>query len=403
VNSFRYKALTASGELREGVQEADSRNAVFRSLRRQGFWPVNAVELKPGAPARALANSPRRFPAKDLAGFFHELAMLIGSGIALDRALALLSARRGQRGIAAASLRLQARVRDGASLAQALAADPAFPKIAVGLVRAGEASGSLEAELLRLSEIMAKAAAIRGEIVSALIYPVILLATAGLAIAVIMVVVVPEFVPMFDDSGRVPPFAFRVLVGISQALQSWGGPALLAAGALVVALRWLTRRPRYRRAWDGLKLRLPLWNGLAREVETGRFCRTLGTLVKADVALPLAVTLAADAVGNAAIAHALAGVAKGLREGSRLVDRLAATKQLAPDVSGLLLVGEESGRLGDMLLRQAELSESKIRVRIARLLAIMVPAITLALGVVVAGIVTSLLVAILSINNLALH
>jgi general secretion pathway protein F len=140
-----------------------------------------------------------------------------------------------------------------------------------------------------------------------------------------------------------------------------------------------------------------------REIETARFCRTLGTLVKADMALPTAVLLAADAVANTAMSAGLAAVAKGLREGSRLADRLAGCGQLAPDVPGLLRVGEESGRLGDMLLRQADMSEAKMRVRIARLLAIMVPAITLALGVLVAGIVTSLLVAILSINNLALH
>jgi general secretion pathway protein F len=401
MSRFRYKALTGAGEMREGVQDADSATALFRSLRRQGFWPVKAVEVQ--ARATAGAALAQKFAAKDMAAFFHELAVLTGSGIALDRALALLKARQGLRAVGLASGRLLARVKDGASLAQALAAEPAFPKISVGLVRAGEASGTLEAELLRLADIMARAAAIRTEIISAMVYPVILLLTAGLAIAVIMVVVVPEFVPLFDDSGRAPPAAFRFLMAASGALVAWGWLAVLLIAAAIFGARRLLRAPAPRRWWDGAKLRLPLGGTLTRDIETARFCRTLGTLVKADLPLPAAVALAADAVANTAMAAALAGVATGLREGSRLVDRLAATGQLPPDVPGLLRVGEESGRLGEMLLRQADMSEAAMRTSIARLLAIMVPVITLCLGVVVAGIVTSLLVAILSVNNLAVQ
>jgi general secretion pathway protein F len=141
--------------------------------------------------------------------------------------------------------------------------------------------------------------------------------------------------------------------------------------------------------------------GLLRELETGRFCRTLGTLVKSGLALPAAVVMAASAVDNTAMAAALAGVASGLREGRTLVDRLIATKQLPAEACGLLKVGEESGRLADMLLRQAELSDANARTAISRLLGLMVPAITLGLGAVVAFIVTTLLVAILSVNNLA--
>jgi general secretion pathway protein F len=402
MSRFRYKALSGAGELREGVQDGGSQSAVFRALRREGFWPVSAVEIAAETSARAKPQG-AKFAAKDLASLFHEMAILLGSGIALDRALALLAKRQGLRHAAAASQRLLALVRDGASLSGAMAADQKFPEIAIGLVRAGEASGTLEAELLRLSDIMARTAAIRAEIISALVYPAILLATACLSIGVIMVVVVPEFVPLFDDAGTTPPLAFRFLTAASAALTQWGWLAVLALAASGFGLRRALRTPSLRQSWDAAKLRAPAIGRLVQDIETGRFCRTLGTLVKADVALPAAVALAAAAVTNTAMAASLSAVASGLREGGRLADRLAATANFSPDVLGLLRIGEESGRLGEMLLRQADISDANMRTAIARLLAIMVPAITIILGFIVAGIVTSLLVAMLSINDLALQ
>jgi len=396
VNRFRYKALTAAGAVREGVHDADSAAAVFSALRRQGFWPL---KIAPALPATARPT--KRFSAKTMSAFFQELALLAGADIALDRALALLEKRHGATPMGLAAGRLLARVQSGGSLAQAIAAEPAFPPIAAGLARAGEASGTLPAELARLADMMAKSAAIRTEIASALIYPIILLATACLSIGVIMLFVVPEFMPLFGDANRPPPAAFAFLMALNGALVNWGWLAILTAAALALAPKILPESESRRRRWHALKLRLPVAGGLFRELETGRFCRTLGTLVKSGLALPAAVVMAASAVDNQAMAASLAGIAAGLREGRTLVDRLTATKQLTPEACGLLKVGEESGRLADMLLRQADLSDANARVAISRLLGLMVPAITLGLGAVVAFIVTTLLVAILSVNNLA--
>ncbi len=402
MGQFRYKALTTTGETREGVLEADSPTAVFRNLRKQGWWPVAASEVRAESFARFVPRlTATSFTPKDMAPFFHELAILLGSGIALDRALALIVQRTRQRGAGKASANLLSKIRGGSSLAQALAADGQFPKISIGLVRAGEASGTLDTELFRLSEMMARAAAIRSEIISALVYPVILLLTAGLSIGVIITVVVPEFVPLFDGSGHLPPFAFRFLMGLSQAITHWGWLAVTISGAGIITTQRLLKRPAIRKRSDRMKLLIPIFGGLAREIDTGRFCRTLGTLVKANVALPVAVALAVDSVANTAMAAALANVVKTLREGGRLADRLVATGQFAPDVTSLLRLGEESGRLGEMLLRQADISEVNMRTQISRMLAMLVPAITLVLGFIVAGIVTSLMVAILSVYDLA--
>jgi len=214
---------------------------------------------------------------------------------------------------------LLGRVRDGGSLAQAIAAEPGFPAIAAGLVRAGEASGTLAVELGRLAEMMGRTAAIRTEIASALIYPMILLATACLSIGVIMLFVVPEFMPLFGDAGRAPPAAFAFLMAANAVLVDWGWLGVLVLALLIVGPRFLPASDALRRRWDGVKLRLPVAGGLLRELETGRFCRTLGTLVKSGLALPAAVVMAASAVDNTAMAAALAGVASGLREGRTLV------------------------------------------------------------------------------------
>ncbi len=402
--TFRYKALTDEGTPISGLLEAASQAAAIQQIHNMGHYPISATDVGTAGwrIGHLQALLPRRGVAqRDLAIATQELAMLLQSGLPLDRALSVLiglgEATRLRQSLAAA----QKRVREGVGLAEALAADPVFPKVYVSMVKAGELGGNLAPTLSRLADYLAKAQVIRDTVGSALVYPAILLVTGALSIAVILIVVLPQFEPMFRSAGKSLPFATRVVMEFGQVLgQTWWLLVLLVAGAISSIRRWL-RDPSRRRHWDAVLLRLPLCGHLLTMMEMERFGRTLGTLVGNGVALPLALGITKDTLGNQAIAAAVADTAVSLREGDALADRLARTGVFPAIALDFARVGEETGKLDEMLLRQAEICERTVRHMVERLLALLVPGLTVVLGMIVAGLIASMLVAIIGINDLA--
>ncbi|HUD52755.1 type II secretion system F family protein [Parvibaculum sp.] len=402
--SFRYKALSATGAVVNGTLEAVSERAVIEWLREQGHFPISATEAEAAGWQRWLHADllPKRGPStRDLAIATQELATLIHAGLELDRALQILIGLGETRNLAQPLGGALARLKDGASFADALATDPAFPKFYVNMVRAGEMGGNLEATLRRLAEYLARAQAVREAIASALVYPAILLATAGLSIAVILLVVLPQFEPLFQDAGKSLPLATRIVMGLGDVLGATWWILLLAAAAGAVWFRRALERPAFRKQWDILLLRLPLFGDLLIKMETERFSRTLGTLLGNGVTLPVALGITGDTLSNSAIAAAVGETAVGLREGEGLAGRLSRSSFFPPMALDLIRVGEETGRLDEMLLRLADLLENAVKHTIERLLALLVPLLTVFLGMIVAGLIGSMLIAILSVNDLA--
>jgi general secretion pathway protein F len=269
------------------------------------------------------------------------------------------------------------------------------------MVRAGEHGGNLEATLKRLAEYLASTAAVRQTIVSAMIYPAILLTTGFLSIIFIVVFVLPEFGPLFSQAGRTPPSAMRIALETGTFLASYGWlVAVLAAGA-VLLLRRHSTLPAFRSWRDHTLLRLPLIGDLVVKSQVERFSRTLSTLLVNGVGLPQALLLTSETLNNSVVANAVSETAARLKEGEPLAARLRQTgvfPQLALD---MLRVGEETGSLEEMLLQQAELYEREVRHSVDRLLSLLVPVMTVLMGLVVAGLIASILVAILSVNDLA--
>ncbi|MEI9886383.1 MAG: type II secretion system F family protein [Rhizomicrobium sp.] len=399
--------MTASGAIVTGVLDAASEPAAIEEIRNRGQYPIAATHGAGGRPAwgewlRKDLLPTRRFSPRALVVATQELASLLRAGLELDRALEILVHLDESKPMRATLGAVLEQVRGGSSLADALAGRPAFPKFYVNIVRAGEQGGDLQAALEQLGEYMGRSLAVRESVISALIYPSLLLATTGVSIIVILVFVLPSFEPMFAEAGKAIPPATRFVMDAGHFLTNWSWALFLGAALAAIALRRALKEPGFRRQWDGALLRLPLLGGLLAKMDIERFSRTLGTLLKNGVALPQALVITGDTLANSVIAGAVRGAATGLKEGDALSRFLRDSKAFPRLALDMMRVGEESGQLDVMLLRQADLYEREIKHTVDRLVALLVPCLTIFMGLIVAGLIGSILVAILSVNDLAI-
>jgi general secretion pathway protein F len=403
---YRYKAIAGTGAILTGTDEAANAPALARQLRAQGHFPVSADPVAAASMVdrlRDLLQGGREPSRRALAMMTQEFAALLDAGLELDRALGMIAELEDIASLRPVLTAVRQRVRDGASLSDALAGERGFPPYYVSMVRAGEAGGMQSVTLARLADYMNRSLAIRETIGSALVYPMVLLATAGLSVLVILTLVLPEFEPLFESSGHALPWPTRLLMELSSVVREfWWLLILLAIGAFAVAHAAL-RRPTMRARRDAWLLRLPLVGELLRSMELERLYRTLGALARNGVPLPTALKLSGEVLWNSVLREAINEAAASLRDGDVLSARLARTLVFPARTLDLIRIGEETGKLDEMLLRQADLDEQRIRHTLDRLLTLLVPALTILLGFVVAGLIASMLVAILSVNDLALQ
>jgi len=403
---FRYRAIAATGAIVTGTLEASTQSGVADTLRRQGHVPIAATEIGAGGlrdRIDQMLTLPRRPSLRALTTATQELAALLGAGLDLDRCLATLTGLSDIRSLHPAFAAARQRLRDGASFADALSADAVFSPFYVNLVRAGERGGSLDATFAALANYLARTLSVREAISSALVYPAVLVATAGISVVVILGFVLPEFAPLFAESGKQLPWATRIAMGLSSVFRDyWWALALLLLGTGVAA-RAASRNPVFRARADAALLKLPVLGELLLSMEVERFCRTLGTLLKSGVALPEALQLASAVLWNHTLRDAVADAALSLREGEQLSLKLKAAGIFPTLTLDLIQIGEETGQLDDMLIKQADLDQERLRHRLDRLLALLVPVLTIGLGFIVAGLIASMLVAVLSVNDLALQ
>lgn len=404
MTTYRYRAATATGQLRTGVLESNSRADALERLKRLGLMPIEAVETagKSSGETRIRTNSAMR---QGIANALGELSVLLNAGLALDRALQVcvenITRPPALKGVFA---KLRDRVRHGSALSRAMMdSRGVFPPMASAMAEAGEASGKLDESLGRLAETLDRAEALRQTIVSSLVYPALLLVVATGVILVMLLFVVPQFEDLFSDTpGAKLPFMTQVVMGASHVVRSYG---LIGALALVlggVALyRWL-HRPHIRRAFHRRLLEVPALGSVIRNAETARFARTLGSLLDGGVALPTALGIAQRSIANVHMSESIDRVTRGLKQGGGLSGPLAATGLFPPMALSFLRTGEETAQLGMMLNRLADVLDRDVRTAIQRMIAFMTPAITVLMGAVVATVIASIMSAILGFNDLAL-
>jgi general secretion pathway protein F len=273
-----------------------------------------------------------------------------------------------------------------------------FTRLYVNMVRAGEAGGVLDAVLEKLNEFLETTKELRDSVVSSLIYPLILLGTGGLSVIVLLTYVLPKFSAIFAELGGALPLPTKILLAVSQVLQDYWWAAGLASALLIYLFRRYIKSPAGRIQWDRFKLRT--LRDLITKLETARFCRTLGTLLKSGVPLLQALTNAKDVIGNRVMAAAIDGVTKGVKEGKGIAVPLGSAQVLPPLALSMIKVGEETGQLDAMLMKVANTYEKSLRLAVKRFVSLMEPALILGMGLIIGFIVLSMLIAIFSITEL---
>jgi general secretion pathway protein F len=404
--SYRWSAINGGGDVVRGVMEAADRSAVVERLQRQGQIVLSA---DPADRRRGLSDflqvelgGARGLDKAALAEVTRELAIMLAAGQDLDRALRFVVDNTRSTRARAILGNVRDKVRGGSSLAVALAGEPrSFSKLYVGLVRAGEAGGTLPTTLDRLATLLERERSLSANLRSSLTYPALLVVAAIGSIVLLLDYVLPQFTPIFEQAGAQLPTSTRLLMTFGTvvgAATPWLLVGVLAAGLVA---RQLLQRPANRLKLDRLLLRLPLAGSLLRETLAARLTRTLGSLLQNGVPLITALGIVKDALGNLAAAAAVESAAVGAKGGAGLARPLAAAGVFPARTIHLLQLGEEAAQLSAMALKAADIHDEQARLKMQRLVALAVPAITIAMGLAVAGIVSALLTAMLSLNDLA--
>ena len=394
--AFSYKAVGRDGKAQQGVIEADALDLATRQLRARGLTPLKIQE----GDGQEQAKPPTR---QEVLSMTSELSVLLRAGLPLDRALKVLIDMDGQPRMRAVLSELLKAVKGGKSLSLALQPyDAIFGSFYLSMVRAGEASGQLSSVLERLVEHLESAKATRDSIVSALIYPAILLVVAVLSVVVMLGFVVPQFETLFNDMGEALPAMTKAVIAAAEFIKAWGfllGVLLVVLG--LVIQRWAVSE-QGKTALDTRLLALPIAGNIAFEYEMAKFARTVGTLLGNGVSLLKAIQIANETVGNLPLREGLDVLPAAVKAGKRMSVALEETKMFTPMVIQMTRVGEESGRLDDMMLELASVFEDHVASGVKRLLTLLEPVLILTMGFIIALIIISILMGILSVNDLAI-
>jgi len=404
---FQYKAASIDGEVFNGTLSGTSREQVVAQLQALGQIPIQVNEsTQPVSKTRNRSRSPirrrnRRITDQHISNATRELATLLRAGLPLDRALSILASLSEGERMKQLLEEIREQVKGGATLADAMQAqEGVFSRFYLNLLRAGEAGGALEVVLERLAEHMEQSREVQDTLLSALIYPAILIFVAVLSIFILLGYVVPQFTELFEGVGQVLPLPTRITIATGEFLQNFGWVLVLLAAAAAWRVRYQLSQPRGRYQWHARFLKLPLAGSIITKIEVTRFARTLGMLLHNGVPLLKALSIVKDTVDNRVIADGLERVASSLKEGQSLAAPLAEVAHFPAFAVHMIRVGEESGRLEDILQQVAQVYERETQTTIKRALALMEPILILVLGVVIAGVIISILMAILGINEL---
>jgi len=401
--TFFFRAVASDGKPRTGTLTAENDKLVATELRRQGLIPVyigldkknGGFELK--LPAFGRSNR------KDVLFFTQELATLLNAGVPVDRALSIVAELTNRGDFRAVVMDVMRILKGGKSLAESLATRPThFSELYINMVRAGEASGSLAQIFERLSEFERTRDDLRGYIVSSLIYPILLTLVGLGSIFVLLNFVVPRFALIFSDPRMKIPTPTAILLEVSAMVQAYWLPAAITLVVAVVLFQFYIRTVAGRLWWDTIRLKMPLLGDALRKAETARFARAMSTLVAASVPLVQSIGIARGILNNRRMSGTLEQVAQGVKRGEGIAGPLTRAGEFPPLAGHLLTVGEETGHLDTMFSRMADIYDGETRTAIRRFTALFEPLIILVMGLVVGSLIMSLMMAITSINDIAI-
>lgn len=400
---YLYKATTLSGQTVEGSMEGKDEEAVVKNLHQMGYIPIRITTSEDKAASGSWLRSflPQRVGLKHLMIFTQELSTLVSAGLAIDRSLEILGDLTEHQGLREVVRDVLKKVEGGNSLAEALGSHHrVFSRLYVNMVKAGESGGFLEAILSRLGQYLESTKEIKDQIVSVMIYPLILMIVSGASIAILVTFVIPRFATIFSDMGQAIPLPTQIILTFSQFVRDYWWVGLGTIGLIYLGLRMYTQDEERRWRWDRFKLRWIVIGDLIKKIEVARFARTLGTLLQGGVSILPAFNLVREISQNQAISRSISHVHDRLREGKGISKSLEETTVFPPLAIHMIGVGEETGRLDEMLIKVAESYEEYVRIAVKRFVSLLEPMILLIMGGVVGFIVLSILLAITSITEM---
>lgn len=404
---FVYKASDRSGKIITGTMEAKNRSMVINRLQNSSYFPIKIEE---GTGKRSTLSERlkgkrlfSRISKKEILGFTQQLSTLTGSAIPLDRSLATLKQLTQNERLASLIDDVHKNVHGGSLFADALAQHSRyFSKLYVNMIKAGETGGVLEGVLARLAEFLESAQELKDNIVSALIYPILLTIVGGAAVTVLLIFVVPKFKMIFLDMGQTLPMPTQILLGFSQGIIDYWWLILGVCGVVYYLVRRYINTPRGRWKWDSTKLKIPLFGDLIQKIEIARFTRTLGTLIQSGVPILQSLSIVKDIIGNVVISRAISDAQVSIKEGEKISEPLKESGVFPPLAVHMIDVGEETGQLEAMMFKVADTFETEVRNAVKRMIGLLEPALILLMGIIVGFIVISMLIAIFSINEVPL-
>jgi general secretion pathway protein F len=401
---YIYKAVNRDGETVEMEREATDEGTLLLTLQNEGLLPIR-IALAKSRPLAwlKLGGGRSRISHKQIGLFTRELLTLLQAGLPLDRALVvLLDLTANEPDLNAMIGKVLDAVKGGAQLSDALEAqNGVFSRFYLNLIRAGEAGGALEVVLERLTQFLESSKELRDTVTTALIYPAILVTMAGLSLLLLLTFVVPQFTEMFESAGKELPVPTQIVVGIAGALQSYWWTLIPLAMAVSGYVRYQRADPVRRLVWDGWMLKLPLFGDLILKFQVASFSRTLTTLLSNGVSLLAALSIVKETLDNRLVAEKIGLAAESLKRGGGLSAPLMEAELFPSLAMQMIKLGEESGHLAEMLERVAVTYDKEIKVSIQRLLALLEPVLIVGMGIMIGGIIMSIMMAILSVNDLA--
>jgi len=382
----------------DGITEEN----IVQSLHQLGYIPIRIVSTQEKRTSLRLSSFlPKRVGLKNLLTFTQELSTLIAAGLPLDRSLSILGSLTENERLSETVKDVLKRIEGGNSLAEALGNHPRiFPKLYVNMVKAGESGGFLEVILSRLALYLQHTKEIRDYLISVMIYPLILTMVSGASIAILVTFVIPRFARIFSDMGQAIPLSTQIMLSVSYSIKSYWWVGIGVIVAIYLGLRVYNQNEERRLRWDRFKLRWVAVGDIIKKVEVARFSRTLGTLLQSGVSILSAFNLVKEISQNRVISRSITHVHDRLREGKAISKSLEEVGVFPPLAVHMIAVGEETGKLDEMLIKIAEAYEENVRNTIKRFVSILEPLIILVMGVVVGFIVISMLLAIFSINEI---
>jgi len=404
---FSYKATDQNGKIVTGTQDGSDEKGVAAHLQAQGYIPIR-ITTAAGAPSHLslrwrtpISNILKRVSDKDILRFTEDLATLLGSGLTLDRSLQILRDAADKRALKSVLSDVLKAVQKGSYLSDALANHPKeFSHFYINMIKAGEAGGFLDLILERMSIYLRDIRELKDYMVSAMVYPLFLLCIGGISILILLTYVIPKFALIFADLGQAIPLSTQLLLSTAAFFRRYFLLLLTIFVAVIFVGRRVSKTAWGRYRVDSFFRRLPVVGGFIQELETARFARTLGTLLKSGVPILGSLTLVQGVIRNRVIAESLDFIRERVREGDALSRPLADSEMFPQLATQMITVGEETGRLDEMLFKIGDIYEKKVKNFIKKGMSLLEPVVILAMGIVIGFVVISILMAIFSMNDM---